>query len=371
MSEKIQDFIPAHLRSLPVYQPGKPVAELERELGISGAVKMASNENPMGPSPRALAAAERALATLHIYPDANAHYLRLALAERLGVDPSLLIFGNGMNELLYLLVQAFCEPGRSRVLSHAHAFISYRLSALAIGAHFDETPLGADMRCDVDALISKIGPETRIIFVGNPNNPTGRHWTRGELERLLEAAPSSALVVVDEAYHEYAVGRDGYSPSQPYQRSRDNLVTLRTFSKIYGLAGLRVGYGICPRPVADMVNRLRRPFNVNAVAQAAATAALDDSAHVARSVEAAVSGTALLGAELGALGLGVYPSVTNFVLASLGDRDEAETTDALLRRGVIVRPMGGVWGLPGHLRISVGTPDEMTRVVQTLRAVLG
>lgn len=368
--DRFADLVPEHIAGLRAYQPGRPIEEVERELGITGVIKIASNENPMGPSPLAMEAAAKALSSVHFYPDGAAFHLRRELAARLGVAPERLVFGAGANELIYLLVQTFCRPGVDEVLTHQYAFVSYRLAATAHGSPFVEAPVTAELRCDVDALIGRMSERTRIVFLANPNNPTGAQLTRGELERVLEAAPARALVVVDEAYHEYARAADPeYPSSQDYAETRPLLVTLRTFSKIYGLAGLRVGYALCHERVAGYLERVRRPFNVNAVAQAAARAALADDAHVARSQKAAVEGIAALREALAGLGLVAYPSTANFVLAEVG-RSGAEVTDALLRQGVIVRPMAA-WGLPSCVRISIGTPAETERVVASLRAVLG
>lgn len=359
-----------HIRDLTPYQPGKPVEELERELGITGAIKIASNENPMGPAPRAVAAAERALASAHYYPDAGGHALRRALADERSVDPEEVVLGGGCNELIYLLINTFCQPGRDEVLTHKYAFVSYRLAAKSLGVDFVAADVTRDFRCDIDALIASLTPRTKMVFLANPNNPTGAHITRGELERVLEALPETCILVADEAYHEYAAHRDPeYARSQDYRSaSRPLVVTLRTFSKIYGLAGLRVGYAIGDRAVVERINRVRRPFNVNSVAQAAALAALEDREHVARSQEMAEQGIAALLAAADEVGLDAYPSLANFVLVGVR-RDAGAVYDALLRRGVIARPLAA-WGLPEHLRISVGTPTDTERVTAALADAL-
>jgi histidinol-phosphate aminotransferase len=357
---------PEHIRSLAAYQPGKPVEELERELGITGAIKIASNENPMGPSPLAMEAAARALQDAHLYPDGGAHALRRAVSEHLGVAPDELVFGAGSNELIYLIVNTFCRPGRDEVLTHKYAFLSYRLASQSMGVDFVATEVHDDLRCDIDALIAGMSERTKVVFLANPNNPTGAHLVKAELERVLEAMPEGAILVVDEAYHEYAAPQEpDYATSQDYRTdARPLVITLRTFSKIHGLAGLRVGYGIGDRRLIERINRVRRPFNCNSVAQAAAVAALADRAHLERSQQAAASGIAGISQAAEKLGLRAYPSLTNFVLVGVG-RDANEVYDALLRQGVIVRPMGA-WGLPEHLRISVGTPAETERVAAAL-----
>ncbi len=363
--------VPGNIEQLAPYQAGKPVEELERELGISSAIKRASNENPLGPSPRALEAAARALGQAHLYPDAGQFAVRRTLAERLGVTPAEIVVGGGSNELIHLLVRTFCRPGVDQVVTHRHAFISYAIAAQTHGCEVIETAVaGPDLRCDVDALCAAFGPRTRIVFLANPNNPTGASVPRADVERVIEAAPPGALLVMDEAYHEYAAVLDpGYASSQPYRRERASLVTLRTFSKIYGLAGLRVGYGVCDARVAAQIDRVRRPFNVSSVAQAAAVAALDDAAHVERSCEAARAGMAALSSGLEAIGLRALPSLGNFALVDLGGREAGPIYQALLQRGVIARPMGA-WGLPRHLRVSLGRDAEIARAVDALRAAI-
>ena len=376
MSSRFFDTLAApHVRELRVYQPGKPLEELERELGISDAIKVASNENPMGPSPRAVEAAQRAIQEAHFYPDGDAFKLRQALAERLQVHPDELIFGAGSNEIIHMVIRSLCRPGVDEVLTHRYAFISYRLAAMASGVSFVEADTRDDLACDPDALIAAMSPRTKIVFLANPNNPTGAFVGTSDFERILQALPEHALLIADEAYHEYALGardRDGvdYPESQPY-RSADmpRILTLRTFSKIYGLSGLRVGYGIGDRRVIDLLNRVRRPFNLSSVAQAAALAALDDPAHVERSRDAARAGIAAIRACADELGLSSYPSLGNFVLVGVG-RDAQPVYDALLREGVIVRPMGA-WGLSDHLRISVGTAEQTERISRAMREVLG
>ena len=360
---------PEYIEQLRPYEPGKPVEELERELGITGAIKMASNENPLGPSPAALEAVRRAASECHLYPDGGSHSLRRALAMRLGVDADEIVIGGGSNELIHLLVRTFCMPGRDEVVAHQHAFISYALAARTHGVDLIETPVTPDLRCDVDALCAAFGARTRLVFLATPNNPTGAHLSRSELEQVLERAPARALVVVDEAYHEYAAALDpDYATSQPYRSQRPSIVTLRTFSKIHGLAGLRVGYAICDRRAIQRINQTRRPFNVSSVAQAAALAALDDEAHVARSVDEARSGLAALTSGFTRLGLTVLPSLANFVLVDLG-RDAQPVYRALLERGVITRPMAA-WGLPRHLRVSLARPQDIARAVDAMGAAL-
>jgi histidinol-phosphate aminotransferase len=362
-----EDFVPPHVRDLDVYQPGKPIEELERELGISGAIKVASNENPLGPSPRAVAAVPPALAQLHLYPDAGGFALRRALGARYGLELAQLALGNGSNDLLYQLVLATCEP-TDEVLSHKYAFLSYRLAAQVAGRPFVAAPTTEDLACDVDALTAAITPRTKLVVLGTPNNPTGSVITRAGMERVLAALPARALLVIDEAYAEYAAAwpevdhADGLAALRMDRR----VVVLRTFSKIYGLAGLRIGFAAADARVIDVLNRVGRTFHVSSLAQVGAVAALEDTEHVARS--AAHARTAIERLRREVKGGRVYPSLANFVLIDCG-RPSQPIYDKLLRGGVIVRPMAA-WGLPNHLRVSVGRDAEMPRVIELLNETL-
>jgi histidinol-phosphate aminotransferase len=359
------DFVPEHVRNLDVYQPGKPIEELERELGITGAIKVASNENPLGPSPKALAALPAALSQLHLYPDAGGFALRRGLAAKYGLDLAQLALGNGSNDLLYQLVLATCEP-TDEVLSHRYAFLSYRLSAQVAGRPFVAAPVTSDLACDVDALIAAITPRTKLVVLGTPNNPTGSIITRAQMERVIRALPARALLVVDEAYSEYAAQwpEVDHADGMAALRSDRRVVVLRTFSKIYGLAGLRVGFCAADPAVIDVLNRVGRTFHVSSLAQIGALAALDDDEHVHRSARHARSAIERITAGVSGPGVRVYPSLANFVLIDCG-RPSAPIYDRLLRRGVIVRPMAA-WGLPNCIRVSVARDDEMPRVISTL-----
>ena len=368
-TDPVAKIVRENIRGLRAYQPGKPIEEVERDLGISGAIKLASNENPLGPSPLAMKAAHEALGHAHLYPDGAAYYLRNRLADYHGIDPERLVFGSGCNEVIQMLIGAFCVPGRDQVLSHKYAFISYRLQTIAHGCEFVEAEVTPELGCDVDSLLAAVTERTRLIFVANPNNPTGAHVDKAGLEKLLAGVPNHAIVVIDEAYHEYAsVADEAYPKSQDYEQDRPLLVTLRTFSKIYGLAGLRVGYGICSKSVADYVNRLRRPFNVNLIAQAAAVAALDDTEHVATSANLAKIGIAMIQGAAKDLGVVAYPSLGNFILLDAGPQAQA-IHDHMLRAGVIVRPMAA-WGLADHLRVSIGTETQNNRALAALKSGL-
>lgn len=360
---------PAHVRNLDVYQPGKPIEELERELGISGALKVASNENPLGSSPRAMAALQEQMGRLHLYPDAGGWALRRGLATSLDVDTSWLALGNGSNDLLYQLVLATCDVDH-QVLSHEAAFLSYRLSAQVAGRPFVAVKTTADLSLDVDALIKAITPRTKLILLGSPNNPTGSIVTTEEAERVLAAMPKDALLVLDEAYHEYAAAW----PEVPHVdglsllRRDPRVVVLRTFSKIYGLAGLRVGFAIASPAVVELLGRVTRTFHVSTLAQAAALAALGDAEFVAQSQAVARHAIETYRKELVVPGGKVYRSLANFVLVETGRPAEA-AYQAMLRRGVIVRPMSA-WGLPTCLRISAATKADVARVVSTVNDVL-
>ena len=374
MAAWLAELAPPHVRSLDAYQPGKPVEELERELGITGAIKVASNENPLGPSPRALAAIRDALGQIHLYPDAGGYGLRRALAARLGVGEGQIALGAGSNDLLYQLVLAFVGPD-DEVLSPDLGFLSYRLAAQVAGRRFvtsAATPRGAD----VDALCAAMTARTKLVILGTPNNPTGSVWTRADAERLLAAMPEHALLVIDEAYAEYAAAwpdvehLDGMAFLRATQAAGDpRVIVLRTFSKIFGLAALRVGYAVAHAGVVDLLGRVVRTFHVGTLAQVAALAALDDGDHVARSAALGRKGIERFRSALAAAGVTVYPSLANFALIECG-RPSGPLYDQLLRKGVIVRPMAA-WGLPTCLRVSIAAESEMDRVVGTLVEVLG
>jgi histidinol-phosphate aminotransferase len=359
------------VRELEPYVPGKPLEDLEREYGIRDAIKLASNENPLGPSPRALEAMRVALGDVALYPDGSAFRLRHALATQLGVAPDQVTIGNGSNELLVLLAETFLGPRVEAVYSE-YAFLVYKLAVQATGARArvapaysgsHEQPLGHDL----DAFRAAIGASTRLVFIANPNNPTGT-WIEAEaLRRFLEGVPPQVIVVVDEAYREYVDGAD-FPDTVSWLDRWPNLVVTRTFSKIYGLAGARIGYAVSHPALARLLNQLRQPFNVNGPAQAGAIAALADEAHVARSREVNASGMVELTEGLRQLGVGVARSAANFVLADLG-RPAAPVYEALLRVGVIARPVAN-YGLPRHLRITVGLPAQNRRLLGALAGAM-
>lgn len=362
-------FVPPHVASLDVYQPGKPIEELERELGLTGVIKVASNENPLGPSPRALAVIPAAAAQLHRYPDAGGVTLRRAIAGRLGCEIGQIALGNGSNDLLYQLVLATCEVS-DEVLTHKYSFLSYRLAAQVVGRPFVAAPATPELTCDLDALIGAITPRTKLIVVGTPNNPTGSVISRAGIERLIAALPERVLLVIDEAYCDYAAlwpeidHADGLAAARTDRR----VVVLRTFSKAYGLAGLRVGFAVADKVVVDVLGRVGRTFHVSSLAQVGALAALDDTEHVARSARMARRAIERYAAEIRGPGVRLYPSLANFVLIDCG-RPSTPLYERLLKRGVIVRPMAA-WGLANHLRLSVARDEDMPRVIAALNDVL-
>ncbi len=357
------------VRALAPYEPGKPISELRREYGVSDVIKLASNESPLGPSPKALAAAREAVAEVHRYPDGNAFELKARLAAQHGVAPECITLGNGSNDVLALIAQAFLGPDRESVFSR-HAFAVYPIVTQAAGAVARVAPaLGGDSGQphghDLAAMQSLIGERTRVVFVANPNNPTGTWVGEGALRRFIEQVPTDVLVVVDEAYFEYARAlSDDIPDASRWLDEFPNLIVSRTFSKAYGLAGLRVGYALGHPDVADLLNRVRQPFNCNAVAQAAALAALDDAAHLERSIALNTEQLRLMEQELQRMGLAALPSAGNFLCFDVGGGAQS-VNEGLLRAGVIVRPVGG-YELPGYLRVSVGLPEENRRFLDTL-----
>jgi histidinol-phosphate aminotransferase len=360
-------LVPSHVASLQPYIPGKPIEEVEREYGVSNVAKLASNENPLGPSPRAVEAGRAAVAQVNLYPDGSAFGLHNALAEHLKVSPAEIFVGNGSNELIELLVRTFVLDGEE-VLTSAQSFVAYKLAASAHGRTLVEAPMKARFHYDLEALKKLLGRKTKVVFLANPDNPTGTWFPENDLLPFLDAAPKDTLVVLDEAYLEY-VDAPGYQDSMALRKKYPNLVVLRTFSKIHGLAGLRVGYGLARPDLVEYIDRVRAPFNVNHVAQAAAVAALGDAEHVARSRTLVLEQRPILAAGLTALGATVVPSQGNFVLADFPNRPAKALFEELLREGVIVRPMAG-YGFPNAQRITVGLPQENERCLAALAKVL-
>lgn len=359
----IERLVNPHIRELQPYVPGKPIEEVERELGIVGSVKLASNENPLGPSPKALAALGGELADVYRYPDGACFVLRARLAERLGVAQDQLVFGCGADEVLELLVKTFLAPGDEVVMPWP-SFAMYPIVVRGMGGVPVRVPLDANLVHDLTAMADAVSDRTKIVFVCNPNNPTGTSFGAAQMADFVARLPDDVVLAIDEAYFEF-VRRADFPDSIALLAERPATLVLRTFSKIYGLAGLRVGYGIGSAELIGFLERARHPFNVNRLAEAAAVAALDDDEHAERTRALNAAGIDFLTRELEALGCRVWPSDANFVLVETG---EPGTADALLREGVIVRPMGG-FGLPDHIRISIGRPEENEKLVKALQRI--
>jgi histidinol-phosphate aminotransferase len=354
------------LQNLPVYQPGRPIEEVARELGlpVEGIIKMASNENPLGPSPAALAAIQRALPQLHLYPDGNAFHLKQKLAKKLEMPEENLVLGNGSNELIEFVGHVFLAP-RDEVVVSQHCFAVYPIVTRLFGAELVIVPakkLGHDLR----AMAKAVTPKTKVVFVANPNNPTGTLASRQEVLRLIRELPARVLLVMDEAYLDFVEEPLDLLPLVR-QGKHPNLILFRTFSKIYGLAGLRLGYGIGHPEVIAALEKVRQPFNINSLAQAAAFAALDDQAHLKKTRANNLKGLKFLTDGFQRLKLDYVPSATNFVLVRVGEG--ARVFDELQKQGIIVRPMG-IYQLPEWLRITVGKPAENARCLKTLAKVL-
>jgi histidinol-phosphate aminotransferase len=362
----IADLAPANIRAIAPYVPGKPIAETARELGIPEAdiLKMASNENPLGASPRAIEAIRSALDVLHYYPDGSGYDLKRIIARQQGVQPANIVLGNGSNDVLELVARAFLRPGESAVYSQ-HAFMVYPLVVQAIGAERIEVP-AKDFGNDLAAMASAVRADTRIVFVANPNNPTGTFDPWDDVRALLEKLPANVLLVLDEAYGEYLPDALK-SPAPRWIARHPNLMVSRTLSKAFGLAGLRVGYGLASPEVAEVMNRVRQPFNVNHLAMVAACAALEDHDFIARSRANNAAGLEQLRLGFERLGLDYIASHGNFITVRVGDADAAYR--AMLAEGVIVRPIAG-YGMPDHLRVTVGLPEQNTRFLAALARAL-
>ena len=361
------ELSPSYVRSIAPYQPGKPISELAREMGLdeAGIVKLASNENPRGIGPRTRAAIEAAIGDVARYPDGNGFELKQALSGRYGVDMASVVLGNGSNDVLELVALAFLGPGRAAVFSQ-HCFAVYPLATQARGARSIVVP-AKNFGHDLEAMARAIDDETYVAWIANPNNPTGTFAKAEEIEGFLRRVPERVLVVIDEAYNEY-LPQELRADSTRWLKRHPNVVITRTFSKAYGLAGLRVGYALAHPSVADVMNRVRQPFNVNSIALAAAVAALDDMEFVARSYAENLNGLRQLEEGARRLGLDFIPSFGNFITVRVGKA--AEIYRRLLRRGVIVRPVGGGYGLPEHLRVTIGTPQENDKFLSALAASL-
>jgi histidinol-phosphate aminotransferase len=352
------------LREITVYQPGKPIEETARELGLdaSAIIKLASNENPLGPSPKATEAMRAALEKAHLYPDGGGFCLCKAVAAKLGLAPENVILGNGSNEVLEFLGHGFLEPGDD-VIASQYAFVVYKLIATSFGARTIEVP-SPDYQQDLDGMLAAITPKTRLIFVPNPNNPTGTLLSQRAINDFISRISENVIVVFDEAYFEFL---DRWPDTLRFVREGRNVVVLRTFSKIHGLAGLRIGYAVGPPDLIEVLHKTRQPFNVNSIAQAGALAALEDNDHLRETKRVVDEGRAYLQRQLAEMQVPFVPAVANFVMVNVGDGHAV--FEKMLRQNIIVRPLKG-YNLPEWVRISVGTMDENKKCVAALRDVL-
>jgi histidinol-phosphate aminotransferase len=365
----MKPLVTANIEKLRPYAPGKPIEETEREYGVTGPAKLASNENPLGPSPLAVAAMHASAESMHLYPDGSCYELKARLAEHyaaFGAEPHNFIIGNGSNEVIEFLIRTFVAPDENVVLGDP-SFITYRLAAIAHNREEIAVPLRADLSYDLQAVAAAVNDKTKLICLANPNNPTGRVFHTDEFLRFLATVRDDVIICLDEAYAEY-IDDPAVPNGLEYARYRHRLVVLRTFAKIYGLAGLRVGYGIGSRAVIDYMDRVRAPFNVNRMAQAAAIAALADADHVRRVRELNTRSLRYLEAELTRLGLVWYPSQANFILVDCA-RPAAPLFEALLRRGFITRLVAN-YGLPSCLRVTTGTEEQNRGFIAALTDVL-
>ena len=359
-------LVPSYIKKLQNYKPGKPISEATRETGISNIIKLASNENPLGPPARILAAISREHRNLARYPDGGAFYLKEKLSGRLGVSPEMITLGNGSNDVLEMLARAFLGPGTEAIVSK-HCFVVYPLLTRSLGADLVEIETN-DFQPDLVRTLEAVSEKTRMIFLANPNNPTGTWVSKKEIIYFMNNLPSSVLVVLDEAYFEY-VQSEQYPNGIDLQKDYDNLIVTRTFSKSYGLAGLRIGYSVSNPEIADLMNRLRQPFNVNSLSLVAASLALDERAFIDESILMNTQGMKFLEKTFAGLNLEYIPSAGNFLTVDLGQR-ALPIYESLLEKGIIVRPIE-VYGLPNHLRVSIGLPHENERFSEALAEVLG
>jgi histidinol-phosphate aminotransferase len=365
MNSDDEQLIRPSITGLTPYSPGKPIAEVQRELGLSDIIKLASNENPLGPSPLALQAMERAVREVRLYPENDAPVLRQALSEKHGVPPEQIIVGRGSDEVIHMLGLAFLNPGEEVIMDEP-PFTLYEFTAQLMGGVQVRVPM-RDFACDIEAMAQRLSERTKIIFIANPNNPAGSIVRRQQIKEFMQRLPSGAIAVFDEAYREYADDPE-FPDSLEYVRRGANAIVLRTFSKIYALAGLRIGYGMAPLHLAKWVARVREPFNVSSVAQEAALASLQDANQVARSVKVNREGKEYLSREFERLRLKHVPTQANFMLVDVG-RDCREVFRGLLQRGVIVRTCD-IFGFPNHIRVTIGTMEQNQRFIQALEQAL-
>lgn len=360
----VWNYANSQLKDLVAYEPGKPIEELARERGLKpeDIIKMASNENPLGPSPKALEAMHAALAECNIYPDGGGYKLRQAIADKFSVKMSQVVLGNGSNEIIEFIGHAFLKPG-DEVITAEHAFVVYKLMATLFGAKTIEVPDPGYIH-DLDAMLAAVTPRTKEIFIANPNNPTGTLVNQEQIDRFMDKVPPHVVVIFDEAYYEFL---DNPPDTMKYAREGRNVMLLRTFSKIQGLAGLRIGYGIGSEEVVGVVQKTRQPFNANSIAQAGALAGLLDEEHQNKTKQITDEGRAYLQSEFGKMGLEYVPSHANFVLVKVGDGNTV--FQKMLDKGIILRAMAA-YKLPEWVRISVGTMEQNVRCIATLKEVL-
>jgi histidinol-phosphate aminotransferase len=354
--------VASHISTLVPYPPGKPIEELEREYGISGSIKLASNENAWGPSPKAVKAIKNALQTLHRYPDGSCHYLAESLARKMGITPEEIVFGNGSNEIIGLLIAAFLQPGEEVITSHP-TFLMYQKMVQVQGGSNNVVALTESMHHDLKAILSAVSGNTRMIFLDNPNNPTGTSIEKEDFALFMEQLPEDIIVVLDEAYVDF-MAQERHIDVQGYIRDGKPLAALRTFSKAYGLSGLRLGYGIMGVEMAGYLNRVRQPFNVNSLAQVGGLAALADDEHYRMTLQKSHDGIAWLSQEVAKLGCRPMGTQTNFFLIDVKG-DGRKLYEHMLHQGVIVRPMQA-YGYPNYIRITVGRAAENKRFVESL-----
>ncbi len=355
-----------NLRSVKNYQPGKPVEELERDTGVKNAVKMASNENALGPSPKAVAAMRKVLSKVHRYPDGGCYYLRQKLSKFLNVPADSLVFGNGSDELLVFATRAFVSEADEVIIADP-TFLIYEIACSVENGRIIKVPM-KNFRYDLEGMKNKISLRTKLIFIANPDNPVGTYINQQALTAFLRAVPAHVIVVLDEAYCEFGRVKKDYPDSLQLLKKYPNLMVTRTFSKAYGLAGLRVGYAVASRAIVNALNKVREPFNVNLLAQEAAVAALDDREHLQKTTKLVNEGRKFLTLSLQKIGINCVDTVTNFILADL-KREAQPVYEALLKHGVIIRPMNA-WGLSRFIRVTIGKKVENKRFIETLKQVI-
>ncbi|MCD6353272.1 MAG: histidinol-phosphate transaminase [Proteobacteria bacterium] len=361
----VKQLVSDGIKKITPYVPGKPLEELEREYGIAGAIKMASNENPLGPSPKAVKAIENHLSTIHRYPDANSNALKEMLSKKLGVSQESIIPANGSNEIIEFSLKAFLRPGYEVIIPEP-TFSLYTKFTQAMDGIPVKVPL-KKFSVDLKSVREKIGPKTRIIFINNPNNPTGTIIKKNEFEDFLHSIPESIVIILDEAYGEFVTDPD-FPRGDCYLNGPRWIITMRTFSKVYGLAGLRIGYGLASRELTHYLNKIRQPFNVNSLAQAAACAALDDDQHLKKTLRIVAEGLNYLYQNLDQLKLEYIPTQANYLMVKVGDNCD-KVYELMLREGVIVRPLSS-FGFSEYIRVSVGNQQENERFIASLKKVL-